>query len=178
MSEAIQNPKSLVPSPQTLIVMGVSGCGKSVIGAMLAKALGGVFEDADDFHPASNKAKMTAGIPLTDEDRWPWMRALRARIESAQATGSCYVLACSALKQSYRDRLRGSDSKDALQFVYLKGSRELIGSRMAARKGHFMPSGLLDSQFATLEEPKDALVVSVDQTPQEIVAEVLKKITR
>jgi gluconokinase len=172
VSAAIQNPNTKVQNPQTFIVMGVCGCGKSLIGLMLSQKTGGVFEDADDFHPASNKAKMTAGTPLTDEDRWPWMAALRARIETVRALGSNYVLACSALKQSYRDLLRAGDSEAELKFIYLKGSKELIGSRMAARKGHFMPTGLLNSQFATLEEPVDAIIVDVGGTPEEIVAEI------
>lgn len=155
--------------------MGVAGSGKSLIGVMLAKKLGGVFEDADDFHPPANKEKMTARIPLTDEDRWPWLQILRSRIVEHRDQSPCYVLACSALKQQYRDLLGGSDSRETLQFVYLKGSQELIGSRMAARKGHFMPTTLLDSQFATLEEPQDALVVDVGSTPEEIVDEILKQ---
>lgn len=160
-------------APQTLILMGVCGCGKTLIGSMLAEKLGGVFEDADDFHPASNKAKMTAGTPLTDEDRWPWFLILRDRIEEMRGKVSCYVLACSALKQSYRDFLRDGDARDTLEFVYLKGSREVIGDRMAARKGHYMPTTLLDSQFAILEEPGDAIVMDVDQAPEEIAAQVL-----
>lgn len=158
--------------------MGVCGCGKSLIGSMLAEKLGGVFEDADDFHPADNKAKMTAGIPLTDEDRWPWLRILRDRIEEMRDKTSCYFLACSALKQAYRDVLRGGDAREVLEFVYLKGSREVIGTRMAARKGHYMPATLLDSQFAILEEPAahEAMVVDVAQTPEEIVAEVLNRL--
>ena len=158
--------------------MGVCGCGKTLIGSMLAHDLGGIFEDADDFHPASNKAKMTVGTPLTDEDRWPWMRILRARIESKRNETSCYVLACSALKQSYRDLLRNGDDRGDLEFIYLKGSRELIGERMAARKGHYMPTSLLDSQFAILEEPQDAIVVSVEPTPEQIVADVLNALKK
>lgn len=160
--------------PKTWVIMGVAGCGKSLIGSMLADALGGVFEDADDFHPPANKEKMTARIPLTDEDRWPWLQNLRDRIVVQREQSSCYVLACSALKQKYRDLLRDGDDRETMQFVYLKGSQDLIGSRMAERKGHFMPTTLLDSQFATLEEPQDALVVDVGFTPEEIVTEILK----
>lgn len=156
--------------------MGVCGCGKTLIGSLLAQRLGGVFEDADDFHPPENKAKMTAGTPLTDEDRWPWFRILRDRIGEMRDKTGCYILACSALKQSYRDFLRGGDPHETLEFVFLKGSRELIGTRMAARKGHYMPTTLLDSQFAILEEPVDALVVSVEPMPDEIVAGILQRL--
>ena len=160
--------------PRTLILMGVSGCGKTLIGQMLAPRLGGVFEDADDFHPAPSKARMTAGIPLTDEDRWPWLRALRERIIEMRSQTPCYLLACSALKQVYRDILRGDDPPTILQFIHLKGSREVIGARIGARKGHYMPATLLDSQFAALEEPRDAITVDVSGTPEQIVADVLR----
>lgn len=164
------------PPPRTLILMGVCGCGKTLIGSLLAEKLGGVFEDADDFHPPANKAKMTAGTPLTDEDRWPWFRILRDRIEEMRGETPCYVLACSALKQTYRDFLREQDPRGTLEFVYLKGSRELIGTRMAARKGHYMPTTLLDSQFAILEEPTDALEVSIEPVPEEVVADILQRL--
>jgi gluconokinase len=172
-------PSASSPSiPRTLIIMGVSGCGKTVIGSILAERLGGLFEDADDFHTVENKAKMKASIPLTDEDRWPWMKILRDRIEAKRDETSCYVLACSALKQIYRDRLRDGDSRSVLQFVYLKGSRELIGARMAARKGHYMPVSLLDSQFAILEEPTDAIIADIDATPEAIAEDVLKQLSQ
>lgn len=161
--------------PKTWVIMGVAGCGKSLIGEMLARALGGVFEDADDFHPPANKPKMIAQIPLTDEDRWPWLHILREHIVLHRAKTPCYVLACSALKQSYRDMLRGDDSHETLEFVYLKGNQELIGQRMASRTGHFMPTSLLDSQFAILEEPQDAIVVDVGVTPEEIVNAIIKQ---
>jgi gluconokinase len=160
-------------TPKTLIVMGVSGCGKSFIGAKVAQALGGMFEDADDFHPASNIEKMASGKPLTDDDRWPWLDILRKRIVLNQNQAACYVLACSALKQSYRDRLRGDDSPEALVFIYLEGSKELIRQRMEARD-HFMPPALLDSQFATLERPGDAIAINIELTPDEIVAAILQ----
>lgn len=164
--------------PRTLIIMGVCGCGKSLIGSMLASHFGGIFEDADDFHTAANKTKMNQSIPLTDEDRWPWMDILRERIEAKRAETNCYVLACSALKQIYRDRLRNGDSHEDLEFIFLKGSRELIGGRMAARKGHYMPVSLLDSQFAILEEPTDAITVSVEPTPEEIVRDILQRLDK
>lgn len=162
---------------RTVVVMGVAGSGKSLIGDLLAKRLGGRFEDGDDFHPPENKAKMSAKIPLTDEDRQPWLERMRARIlELREQEETVYVLACSALKEKYRQVLRGDDADDIFKLVYLKGSRELIGERMAARKGHFMPTVLLDSQFATLEEPELALTVSVDQSPEEIVNEIVSRL--
>jgi gluconokinase len=160
-------------TPKTLIVMGVSGCGKSFIGAKVAQSLGGVFEDGDDFHPASNIEKMASGTPLTDDDRDPWLDILRERIVLNQGQAACYVLACSALKQSYRDRLQGDDAPETLVFVYLEGSKELIRQRMEARD-HFMPPALLDSQFATLERPGDAIVVAIELTPDEIVNAILQ----
>ncbi|WP_044133564.1 gluconokinase [Verrucomicrobium spinosum] len=178
--------------PGTFIIMGVSGSGKSLIGGKLAEALGADFEDGDDFHPAANKAKMSEKIPLTDEDRWPWLRAMRARIEEKQTAGRSYVLACSALKAVYRELLSGGDPRSVVEFVFLKGSPELIAGRMAARKGHFFQGvsttaqaaggkaapTLLDSQFATLEEPKaeGAMIVNVDQTPDEIVGDILRNL--
>ena len=159
-------------APRTIIIMGVSGCGKTLIGKKIAAALGGIFEDADDFHSAANKAKMTASIPLTDEDRWPWMHTLRARIEEMRGCTTCYVLACSALKQSYRDILSG----DGTIFIYLKGTREVIASRLDARKGHYMPANLLDSQFSTLEEPQNAITIDVSSTPEQIVAKALQRL--
>jgi gluconokinase len=159
--------------PQTLIVMGVSGCGKSSIGERVAQALGGVFEDADGFHPASNIEKMAGGTPLTDDDRTPWLDILRERIVLSQSRTACYVLACSALKQSYRDRLRGDDSPETLAFIYLEGSKELIRQRMEARD-HFMPPALLDSQFAILERPEDGMAIDIELTPDEIVAAILQ----
>ena len=160
---------------KTLIVMGVSGCGKSFIGDRLAQALGGVFADADNFHPPANIAKMSNGTPLNDADRSPWLEILRGQIELHQKTDNCYVLACSALKQLYRDRLRENDSPEALIFVYLKGSKALIRQRMKARE-HFMPPALLDSQFATLEEPTDAIVVDIELSPDEIVTAILNQL--
>lgn len=164
------------PLPRTLIVMGVSGCGKTLIGTMLAERLGGVCEDADDFHSAANKDKMRAGIPLTDEDRWPWYASLRARIEEMRGQTPVYVLACSALKVIYREKLRADDAADELVFVHLKGPKEVIFARMAKRKGHYMPVSLLDSQFAILEESPDLWTVSLEQEPEAIVAEVLHRL--
>lgn len=164
---------------KTVVMMGVAGAGKSLIGKRLAERLGGMFEDGDDFHPPENKAKMAAKIPLTDEDRQPWLESMRSRMLQVRQQGiSIYVLACSALKKQYREILRGDDGDAAWKVVYLKGSKELIAQRMAARQGHFMPTALLDSQFTTLEEPdeSEALVVSVEGTPEEIVEEVVKRL--
>lgn len=166
----------LNPDLKTIIVMGVSGCGKSSIGSLLAEKIDGVFEDGDDFHPPANKAKMSAGTPLNDDDRWPWYAILRQRIEDQRHVTPLYVLACSALKPIYRDKLRAHDEEPVTRFVLLDGSRELIGSRMAARKGHFMPPSLLDSQFATLEPTPDLIRVSIDQTPEQIVADILQQL--
>lgn len=159
--------------PRTLIVMGVCGCGKSLIGARVAEALGGVFEDADDFHSAENKAKMNAGIPLTDEDRWPWYAALRARIEEMRGLTPVYVLACSALKAVYRERLRAGDAEAVLRFIHLRGPRAVIEARMSARQGHYMPVSLLESQLAILEETPDLRAVSLEREPGAMVEEIL-----
>jgi gluconokinase len=160
-------------SPRTIIVMGVSGCGKSLIGSLMAERLGGVFEDADDFHSEANKSKMRAGTPLVDEDRWPWYATLRARIEEMRTHTPVYVLACSALKAVYRDRLCAADGTNDIAFIYLKGEREVIHQRLSARKGHYMPASLLDSQFAILEETPDLVAVSLAQTPEAILDEAL-----
>lgn len=167
---------SIPPELRTIIVMGVSGSGKSVVGSLLAAKTGGVFEDGDDFHPASNKAKMSAGTPLTDEDRWPWYAILRQRVDEMRQRTPVYVLACSALKPAYREKLRAGDPAGTLRFVLLDGSKELITRRMAARQGHFMPLSLLDSQLATLEVTPDLVRVSVEATPEEIAADILRKL--
>lgn len=159
-------------APKTWVVMGVSGCGKSFIGELLAEALGEIFADADDFHPPANIEKMANGIPLTDADRWPWLDHLREQIVSHRNNSTGYVLACSALKQSYRDRLMGNDSSEIFNFVYLKGTKELIRHRMEQRD-HFMPPALLDSQFETLEEPQNAIVVNIELSPDDIVKSIL-----
>lgn len=157
------------------VVMGVSGCGKSSVASMLASRTGGLFLDADDFHPPENKAKMAAAIPLTDEDRWPWLDALNEELKSQAARRRTVFLACSALKQAYRDRL--SAGLPALRFIYLKGSKELIFSRMKSRERHFMPLALLNSQFDTLEEPNNAIVLCIAHSLSEIIETALKAIT-
>jgi gluconokinase len=165
--------------PAAIIVMGVSGCGKSTVGAGLAQALGWDFKDGDAFHPPSNVEKMRAGAPLTDDDRWPWLDAIASHVAALEAEGGHVVIACSALKRAYRDRLRGAGA--SLRFVHLAGSYELIDARMAARKNHFMPPALLKSQFATLEPPgqdEDAVTVSIDAEPQNIIETVLAMLRR
>ncbi len=158
--------------------MGVSGCGKTEVGQRVAAALGGHFEDADDFHPEDNKAKMRAGIALTDEDRWPWYARLRARIEERRVeSAAVYVLACSALKAIYRERLRAEDAPGQIVFVHLKGARDLIFSRMSARQGHYMPVSLLDSQFAILEETPDLMTVSIEPSQDDIAAGIVRQLT-
>lgn len=160
--------------PRIVVVMGVSGSGKSLIGAILARELGGIFEDADDFHPAANKEKMSRGFPLTEEDRAPWYDVLQMRVREMSRSAKYYVLACSALRNSFRNQLRTQTRAGEVVFVYLKGSRSLIASRIRARQGHFMPDSLLDSQFAALEEPEDAIVVDVARKPGEIVVEIIQ----
>jgi gluconokinase len=164
--------------PRVVVAMGVSGSGKTTVGAELAKALGWRFQEGDALHPAANVEKMRDAIPLTDEDRWPWLDAIAAVIDGWRATGEHGVLACSALKRSYRDVIIGGRGDVAL--VYLQGSKELIAARMAARHGHFMPVALLDSQFATLEEPgadERPIVVSIDQPAADIVHQVVAWLT-
>jgi len=158
------------------VVMGVSGCGKSSVAEMLASQTGGVFLDADDFHPLENKLKMAAAIPLNDEDRWPWLDLLNRELKTQAAHGQSVFLACSALRQVYRDRLRAGLQN--LKFIYLKGSRDLILQRLRFRGNHFMPPALLDSQFAALEEPTDAIVVPINVPLPEIVETVLPQLSR
>lgn len=154
--------------PKTIVVMGVSGSGKTEVGRAVAALVGGVFEDADDFHSPEAKAKMGAGTPLTDEDRWPWLARLRRRIEEVRAEGRVYVLACSALRAVYREKLREKDATEVLRFVLLDGDRALIADRMGRREGHYMPLSLLDSQLATLERTDDLLAVSIEPGVEEI----------
>jgi gluconokinase len=161
-----------LPCPMILIVMGVSGSGKTTIGSMLARALGWCFRDADDLHPESNIRKMQSGIALSDDDRWVWLQRLRRILEDGTRRGECSVLACSALKESYRRILANGGLP--VRFVYLRGSPCILKSRLRARQGHFMPPKLLDSQLATLEEPSDAIVADVTPPPQEIVNTILR----
>lgn len=154
------------------VLMGVAGCGKSTIAEELTKRLGGQFLDGDSFHPATNIAKMSAGTPLTDEDRWPWLETIGREMVSRSGKA---VGACSALKRVYRETIRRA-AGEAVLFIYLNGSRDLIESRMNARTGHFMPPSLLESQFATLEVPDDdelAISVDISGTADEIVAAIV-----
>jgi gluconokinase len=159
-----------------LITMGVSGSGKTTVGEQLAARLGCGFADADEFHSEANKKKMHEGHPLTDEDRWPWLRSIRAAIEARRAEGVDFVFACSALKAVYRDILRDGD-KDVV-FVYLHGTREVLAERLGSRKGHFFDPSLLQSQLDTLEPPteEEALFVDIDQTPEQVVDDIVEKI--
>ena len=150
--------------------MGVTGCGKTAVGAMLAEACGREFQDADDFHPPENVAKMRSGVALADEDRWPWLARLNTLLLDSERQGKSLVLACSALKQAYRDRLAHGCA--AAHFVFLDGDIELIRARLAARRGHYMNPTLLDSQFAILERPRDALRLDVAASPAELVQSI------
>ena len=161
-----------------LVLMGVSGCGKTTIGAALAEQLGWAFLEGDALHPPASVVKMAAGTPLDDGDRWPWLHAIASRIDAWRDGGVSGVVACSALKHAYRDILIGPRAD--VRLVYLRGDRDLIAARLAARKNHFMPTGLLDSQFRTLEEPgadEHPIIVSVGGTPEAIVASIMEKST-
>ena len=159
-----------------LIAMGVSGAGKTRIGEMLAERLHCSFTDGDAFHSAANKEKMHHGIPLTDEDRWPWLRTIREAIEEKQRANETAVFTCSSLRRSYRDILRDGD-RDVC-FVYLHGSLETLRERLKTRTGHFFDPSLLQSQLDTLEEPdaEEAITVSIDLTPEQIVDDVLAQL--
>jgi gluconokinase len=155
-----------------VVVMGVTGAGKSTVGTKLAERMGVPFRDADAFHPPSNIAKMSAGQPLTDDDRWPWLDAIGAHLAAHRATGC--VVTCSALKRAYRDRLR--TAAPGLRFVHLHGDVALVAARQAARQGHFMPASLVPSQFATLETPtpdEGVITLDVAATPDALVAEAI-----
>lgn len=158
------------------VVMGVSGSGKSVIGATLARALGIDFVEGDDYHSAENVRRMASGIPLTDDDRAQWLRSLAARLREAKAAGTGLVMTCSALKRSYRNLLRADAGE--LRFVFLRGPRALLAERIAGRRGHFMPPSLLESQLATLEEPspdEHAWVCDIKESPEDLVGALVAR---
>lgn len=157
-----------------IVIMGVSGCGKSSVGEGLALRLGIPYRDGDDLHPAANVEKMRVGTPLTDDDRWPWLD----RVAEVLAKDAPVIVGCSALRRAYRDRLRAG-AGGPVQFIHLTGSRDLIASRMAARTGHYMPSSLLDSQFAALEPPgpEEALAIDIDQPLAAIITAAAEGLT-
>jgi gluconokinase/shikimate kinase len=162
-------------APPVLVLMGVSGCGKSTVAALLAGRLGWDFEEGDDLHPAANVAKMAAGHALDDDDRRPWLAKVAAWIQQHADAARPGIITCSALKKGYRDVLRG----ERVIFVYLAGTQAEIGLRLAARHGHFMPPSLLDSQFATLEPPtpdENELTVSITQTSTALAEEIIEKL--
>ena len=161
-----------------LIVMGVAGSGKSTIGETLAGRIGWRFEDGDRFHPASNVAKMSAGVPLTDDDRWPWLQAIADEVDRLCAAGERAVVACSALRRVYRDVL--IHGRNDVRLVYLDGSQQLIADRLNRRKGHFMPPDLLASQFKTLEPPERderPITVPIDASVEAIVDDIVGQLT-
>ena len=170
------NVSDIVPEQQpVLVIMGVSGSGKSTIAALLATRLGWDLQEGDGLHSTANVAKMAAGIPLTDEDRVPWLDTVASWITAHTAAGLPGLITCSALKRTYRDRLRG----DHVRFVYLRGSRKLIGGRLATRTDHYMPPSLLDSQIATLEPPgadENVLTVDVGSSPEAMAADIIDRL--
>lgn len=164
-------------TPCALVVMGVSGSGKSTIAERLAARLGWRYEDGDKFHPPANVARMSAGHPLTDEDRWPWLQAIADEIDRTCKAHERAVVACSALKGAYRDIL--VHGRSDVRIVFLNGTQELIAGRLAARKGHFMPPGLLTSQFKTLEPPQPnerPITVSIDAPVEAIVDDIIRQL--
>jgi gluconokinase len=153
-----------------IVVMGVSGVGKTTVGTLLARALGAEFAEGDSYHPPANVEKMRDGIALDDEDRWPWLQILAAEIDRWLAEGRDVVLACSALKRAYRDLL--AHGRPTVRFVYLKGETALLQTRLDERRDHYMPPTLLASQLAALEEPDDALAIDVSGAPEGIVEQI------
>jgi len=157
-----------------VVLMGVSGSGKTTVGEILARQTAWRYLDADDHHPPENIAKMRAGTPLTDADRWPWLDRLNGLLREHQAAGEHVILACSALRQVYRERL--AQGLDDVRWIHLEGSFQLIASRLAARKHRYMPASLLRSQFETLEAPTDALVVDITDPPEMLARRIAKRL--
>ena len=157
-----------------IVVMGVSGSGKSTVGRLLAERIDCRFLDADDYHPPANVAKMAAGSALEDSDRWPWLARLNAELRAAEARDASAVLACSALKRAYRERLAAGLAR--CQWAFLDGSAELIRGRLRQRRGHYMPASLLESQFAALERPAHAIVVDIAASPQACADAILERL--
>jgi len=161
-----------IQRPFVLIFMGVTGVGKTTVATLFAKKIGVNFYEGDEFHPPANIEKMRSGIPLTDDDREKWLRALRKIISRSLAANEFAVMTCSALKSKYRELLQGSDAR--VKFVHLTGPRPVIEERLKARQNHFMPSALLESQFAILEPPTNALTFSCEKTPEQIVTALIQ----
>ena len=167
--------RKIAVRPTMLVLMGVSGVGKTTIGKRLGRTLGWTFRDADEFHPADNIAKMSAGIPLTDNDRWPWLESIGHWLDLQRLHGGKAIVSCSALRRIYRDKLL--HGRGDVKLVFLKGSKALIADRLQRRCDHFMPPALLDSQFKTLEEPtrdERAIVVNVSMPPNRVVADIVR----
>ena len=165
------------PTPQHLVIMGVSGSGKTTISTLLSEHLGWIAAEADEFHPESNIAKMSSGTPLTDEDRWPWLASIREWMDTQAENGRSTIVTCSALKHSYRDVL--ATASGDVHFVHLNGDAAVLGERMKTRSGHFMPASLLPSQMSTLEplaEDEQGVVVDILKPPGDIAAEILARL--
>jgi gluconokinase len=178
MSMAASQPHSEPPAHSRrcrIVLMGVAGSGKSAVGAALAGRLGATYLDGDDLHPAENIAKMSRGEPLTDEDRWPWLTLVGGRLATSEGI---LIIGCSALKRCYRDHIR-QEAKGPVTFIHLAGTKALIAARMGARSGHFMPTSLLDTQFATLEPPaadENAITVDIDQPLERLIDDTAAKL--